>query len=109
MSDTERPDDFYQVINEKFFTITEAQQFCKDKMNIGSKNFYKHIRPRLYPGPQLVTRDEKGDADADSIKVAQSEVEQVVYDIKKSFLERNKYRSNTNRGLLWVLKKEIRK
>lgn len=76
----DKPDDFEQILNEKMLTITEAQILACEKLSIGKEYFNKFVRPKLNPRPMLVDQKKKR---VGSLKISQSEVEQVIYEIKK--------------------------
>lgn len=86
MTKDERPDDFDEVINEELLSLKEAQQYICEKLNLSQNYFRKYIRDMLNPRPTIINR-QKGIARG--LKVSKTEVDEVVYEIKKKFLDKN--------------------
>ncbi|MEX0662095.1 MAG: hypothetical protein WEA58_04090 [Balneolaceae bacterium] len=85
MTKEERPDDFEEIINEELFSLKEARIYICEKLNLSPSYFKKHIRDMLDPRPTIIKRNE---GIARSLKVSKSEVDEVIYRIKKKFLDK---------------------
>ena len=95
MADNTRPDDFDEIIDAELMTLKEAKEYSIEKLRINEKYFRKFIRPKLNPKPVLV---DSNNPKPRSLKVRKSDLEQVIYDIKKMHAERTKVKNGVFNG-----------
>ena len=74
-----------QLINDKPLTVKEAISYTQDKLGFGRRFFYMHVRKRLNFRPIVIDLDEKKAA---GLSVLQSELDDLIYAIKKDFKDR---------------------
>jgi hypothetical protein len=73
------------VINDVPLSMKEAKSHCLKELNIGDTYFYRFIRSKLNLRPLILDVETEK---VGKMAVLQSEVDEVIYQIKKEFKER---------------------